>query len=57
MLVMFRLVAPQSEEPAAATRPLVAAACGYSDWESLLAAQDEARQRVIKLWKHVATGE
>ncbi len=57
MLVVFRLVAPRSEEPPAATRPLVAAACGYADWESLLAAHDEARQRVSALWSKVAAGE
>lgn len=56
MLVMFRLVAPQSEEPPEATRPLVAAACGYADWESLLAAHDAARQRVSALWRTVAQG-
>jgi glutamate-ammonia-ligase adenylyltransferase len=55
MLVMFRLVAPHSEEPPEATRPLVAAACGYADWESLLAAHDEARQRVSAFWRQVAT--
>jgi glutamate-ammonia-ligase adenylyltransferase len=54
MLVMFRLVAPRSEEPPAATRPLVAAACGHDDWESLLAAHDAARQRVSALWRSVA---
>jgi glutamate-ammonia-ligase adenylyltransferase len=54
MLVMFRLVAPKSEEPAAATRPLVAAACGYPDWESLLAAHDEARHRVSRFWRSVS---
>jgi glutamate-ammonia-ligase adenylyltransferase len=54
MLVMFRLVAPRSEEPPEATRPLVAAACFYPDWESLLAAQAEARQRVSAVWNAVA---
>jgi glutamate-ammonia-ligase adenylyltransferase len=54
MLVMFRLVAPTSEVPAEATRPLVAAACGLSDWPALLAAHDEARQRVSALWSRVA---
>lgn len=54
MLVMFRLVAPRSEEPPAATRPVVAVACGYPDWESLLAAHDEARHRVSALWRKVA---
>ncbi|HEX4737644.1 MAG TPA: bifunctional [glutamate--ammonia ligase]-adenylyl-L-tyrosine phosphorylase/[glutamate--ammonia-ligase] adenylyltransferase [Allosphingosinicella sp.] len=56
MLVMFRLVAPRSEEPPEATRPVVAVACGYPDWESLLAAHDQARQRVTALWRHVAEG-
>ncbi|MEA3001269.1 MAG: [glutamine synthetase] adenylyltransferase / [glutamine synthetase]-adenylyl-L-tyrosine [Sphingomonadales bacterium] len=54
MLVMFRLVSPESEAPPAATRPLVAAACGHEDWESLLAAHDAARQRVSALWRSVA---
>jgi glutamate-ammonia-ligase adenylyltransferase len=54
MLVMFRLVAPSSEAPAEATRPLVARACGQADWPQLLAAQDEARQRVSDLWRRVS---
>jgi glutamate-ammonia-ligase adenylyltransferase len=54
MLVMFRLVAPGSAEPAEATRPLVARACGCEDWNALLAAHDEARQRVLEFWRSVA---
>ena len=54
MLVMFRLVAPRAEEPPEATRPLVAEACGLPDWDSLLAAQAEARQRIAGLWARVA---
>ena len=54
MLVMFRLVAPGSREPAAATRPLVAQACGLADWPALLAAHGAARQRVSALWSRVA---
>jgi glutamate-ammonia-ligase adenylyltransferase len=54
MLVMFRLVAPSSDEPPEATRPLVAAACGQEDWNALLAAYDWARQRVSELWSGVA---
>jgi glutamate-ammonia-ligase adenylyltransferase len=54
MLVMFRLVAPGSQPPAEATRPLVAAACGLADWPALLAAHDAARQRVSALWSRVA---
>ena len=54
MLVMFRLVAPGSREPAEATRPLVAQACGLADWPALLAAHGAARQRVSALWSRVA---
>jgi len=53
MLVIFRLVAPHSEAPPPATRPLVAEACGHDDWDALLAAYDEARHRVSALWREV----
>jgi glutamate-ammonia-ligase adenylyltransferase len=53
MLVMFRLVSPDSAEPPEATRPLVAEACGLPSWNALLAAHDEARQRVSQLWRAV----
>jgi glutamate-ammonia-ligase adenylyltransferase len=54
MLVTMRLVSPTSSEPPPASRPLVARACGLADWESLLAAHAEARQRVLELWRDVA---
>jgi glutamate-ammonia-ligase adenylyltransferase len=54
MLVTMRLVSPTSSEPPPASRPLVARACGLPDWESLLAAHDEARQSVLELWRDVA---
>jgi glutamate-ammonia-ligase adenylyltransferase len=54
MLVMLRLVSPSSAEPPAASRPLVAAACGLDDWEELLAAHDRARHSVSELWQSVA---
>jgi glutamate-ammonia-ligase adenylyltransferase len=54
MLVMFRLVSPRADEPPKATRPLVAEACGLPDWNALLAAQAEARQRIETLWAQVA---
>jgi glutamate-ammonia-ligase adenylyltransferase len=57
MLVMFRLVAPGSEPPPPATRPLVAEACGAAGWDALLAACDEARQRVSALWREVSGQE
>lgn len=54
MLVMFRLVSPESDEPPDETKPLVAAACGLADWNALLAVHDAARQRVAELWKAVS---
>ncbi|MDQ4087709.1 MAG: glutamine-synthetase adenylyltransferase, partial [Pseudomonadota bacterium] len=56
MLVMFRLVSPDSAAPAEATRPLVARACGFEDWEALLAAHDQARQNIAELWRAVQGG-
>jgi glutamate-ammonia-ligase adenylyltransferase len=57
MLVMARLVSPNSAEPPDATKPLVAAACGHPDWSALLAAHDDARQRIGKLWRQVIGGK
>jgi glutamate-ammonia-ligase adenylyltransferase len=54
MLVMIRLVSPNAEEPPAATRPLVARACGLPDWDELLAAHAQARQRIRELWRSVS---
>jgi glutamate-ammonia-ligase adenylyltransferase len=56
MLVMFRLVSPSGGEPAPATRPLVARACGFGRWEELLAAHDQARHRIAELWRAVQGG-
>jgi glutamate-ammonia-ligase adenylyltransferase len=54
MLVTLRLVAPDSAEPAPASRALVARACGTGGWEELLAAHDDARQSIAELWGAVA---
>jgi len=54
MLVTLRLVAPDSAEPAPASRDLVARACGMDGWEELLAAHEDARQSVSELWGAVA---
>jgi glutamate-ammonia-ligase adenylyltransferase len=54
MLVTLRLVSPSSAEPPPASRPLVAKACGLEDWNSLLAAHDVARHRILALWRDVA---
>lgn len=57
MLVIFRLVSPASDEPAEASHGLVARACGFDDWQALLAAYDEARQTVSTLWRTVTAVE
>jgi [glutamine synthetase] adenylyltransferase / [glutamine synthetase]-adenylyl-L-tyrosine phosphorylase len=56
MLVTFRLVSPNSAEPPPETRPLVARACGYEYWESLVEAHDDARHIILELWRDVAAG-
>ena len=57
MLVMLRLVCPAAAEPPEASRALVARACGFDDWNSLLAAHDAARQVVAAYWSQVASSE
>lgn len=57
MLVVLRLVAPGGAmEPPPESRSLVASLCGYGTWEALLAAHDEARQRIGELWNRVKEG-
>ena len=56
MLVMFRLVSPTIAVPPEKTRALVARACRHEDWDALLAAHDEARQRISALWRAVKGG-
>jgi glutamate-ammonia-ligase adenylyltransferase len=53
MLVVLRLVGSKGMEPAEESRDLVATLCGYQDWPSLLAAIDEARQRIAARWAAV----
>ena len=57
ILVTMRLVAPDGSVPPPESRPLVAEVCGYPDWDTLLAAHDEARQRVAVLWTRIKKGE
>ena len=56
MLVVMRLVAPGSNEPAERSRPLVATLCGHPSWDDLLAAHASARQRISELWRQVRGG-
>ncbi|HYI49103.1 MAG TPA: bifunctional [glutamine synthetase] adenylyltransferase/[glutamine synthetase]-adenylyl-L-tyrosine phosphorylase [Allosphingosinicella sp.] len=53
LLVTLRLVAPDSAEPAPASRALVARACRTDGWEELLAAHEAARQSISALWREV----
>jgi glutamate-ammonia-ligase adenylyltransferase len=57
MLVTLRLVSPDSAEPPAASRDLVARACGLPDWKALLAAHADARHSIAELWRGVASLE
>lgn len=54
-LVVSRLVAPQSTEPAEESHWLVARACGACDWAELLARIDDARQIIGENWTALAS--
>ena len=53
-LVVSRLVAPQSTEPAEESHWLGARACGACDWAELLARIDDARQIIGENWTALA---
>ncbi|MES2157686.1 MAG: bifunctional [glutamine synthetase] adenylyltransferase/[glutamine synthetase]-adenylyl-L-tyrosine phosphorylase [Pseudomonadota bacterium] len=53
-LIVSRLVSPGSTEPAEATRPLVARACGTDHWDRLLESYAKARQSVAQAWAALA---
>jgi glutamate-ammonia-ligase adenylyltransferase len=53
-LIVSRLVSPGSTEPAEATRPLVARACGADHWDRLLESYAKARQSVAQAWAALA---
>ena len=53
LLVVLRLVGTQAMEPAEESRALVASLCGHADWPALLAAIDQARQRIAARWASV----
>ena len=54
MLVTQRLVSPDSAEPPDPSKPLVARACGMTDWRSLVAALESARDLVRSEWQRVS---
>jgi glutamate-ammonia-ligase adenylyltransferase len=57
MLVVLRLVGSKGMEPAEQSQALVASLCGHADWLSLLAAVDQARQRISARWAAVRGSE
>ena len=57
ILVVSRLVTPSGGEPEKESRALVAEVCGKTDWKSLVADHDLARQRVRQRWERVRSGQ
>lgn len=55
-LPMLRLVAPDSQPPAPATRALLVAGSGLSDWDAVVARLASARQDVLGCWRQIAGG-
>ena len=53
LLVVVRLVAPDGAYPPAASRAIVAVACGTANWDSLIAAIAAARRLVAATWQTV----
>lgn len=50
LLIVMRLMAPDGAWPPEASRAIVARACGYGDWHSLLAGVEDARACVAVAW-------
>ncbi|MEO7603006.1 MAG: bifunctional [glutamate--ammonia ligase]-adenylyl-L-tyrosine phosphorylase/[glutamate--ammonia-ligase] adenylyltransferase [Sphingomicrobium sp.] len=57
ILVVSRLVAPVTMEPAEQSRALVARLCGHEDWDLLLEAVGGARHRIGERWAQVKDGQ
>jgi [glutamine synthetase] adenylyltransferase / [glutamine synthetase]-adenylyl-L-tyrosine phosphorylase len=53
LLVTLRLVAPDAQDPPAPTRALIARACGFADWDALLAGYQAARQSGRGEWARI----
>jgi len=56
MLVLLRLVAPDSQPPSEATRALIVRVLGAADWDTLVARFDATRQDVAQCWAAVSGG-
>ncbi|ODP38581.1 bifunctional [glutamine synthetase] adenylyltransferase/[glutamine synthetase]-adenylyl-L-tyrosine phosphorylase [Sphingomonas turrisvirgatae] len=50
LLVTLRLVAPDAQPPASASRPVVAHAVGAAAWDDVVASLDRHRQQVSEAW-------
>lgn len=50
LLVTTRLVAPDAQEPPPLTRALIARACGFDSWDTLLEGFAQSRQSVAEHW-------
>jgi glutamate-ammonia-ligase adenylyltransferase len=51
LLVLLRLVAPDSAVPSAPVRALVASALGFAGWTELMAAVDAAKAAISAVWE------
>lgn len=56
LLPMLRLVAPDLHPPAPATRALLVASSGLSDWDAVVARLAAARQDVSASWQQISGG-
>ncbi|MBS0479556.1 MAG: glutamine-synthetase adenylyltransferase, partial [Proteobacteria bacterium] len=54
VLVLLRLVAPDSQPPSAATCALIVRVLGARDWDALVARFDATRQEVAASWAMVS---
>ncbi len=53
MLVVIRLLAPETAMPNEDSRELMAQLCGAASWGDLLGRHDQARQSISEFWKQV----
>jgi len=54
MLILLRLISPDSSEPPEPARALLAQGCGAGDWEALVEAYAVARALIAAEWRRVA---
>lgn len=56
MLIAIRLLAPMTTTPSEESCGLMANACGFDSWASLLERHGQARQSILELWERVKKG-